>query len=147
MGPRSGSRTEDFHIDSEQPQLFEQVSLQRVESMRAGAGYRTDTGAIAHWFEHYEVADELVMNSSDEGLPVLLGQAGKLYLCGWPDADYAQSLYASLLAKVGIDTRELPDGLRVRETSTHRFWFNYDNRPVKYRGMELPAAGVKVESL
>ena len=146
MGPRSGSRSEDFYIDADQPQLFEHVSLQRVESMRAGAGYRTDSGVIEHWFEHYEVADELVMDWSDEGLPVLLGQEGNFYLCGWPDAEYAHSLYLRLLKKLGIKSRSLPDGLRVRETKNYRFWFNYDNQPSQFEGRYLAAADVLIEA-
>lgn len=147
MGPRAGSRTADFHIDMDQPHLFAEVVQNRVESLRAGAGYRTESGAVEHWFEHYDAPDELVVHRTDEGLPVLLARQGRLYLCGWPDAQYAQTVYGRLLAKLGIETTELPDGLRIRETATHRFWFNYDSRPVAYHGIEVPAAGVKIEPL
>ena len=147
MGPRTGSRTEDFHMDTHQPLLFETVHQDRVESLRASAAYNTGTGAIEHWFEHYDAPDELVVHRTETGRPVLLEQNANFYLCGWPDAEYAHSLFANLLSQLDIDTQELPEGLRLRETKAHRFWFNYDNQPVVYRGLELPPAGVKIEAL
>ena len=41
----------------------------------------------------------------------------------------------------------LPEGLRVRDTATHRFWFNYDSAPVSYEGRDIPAAGVHWEEI
>lgn len=147
LGPRTGSRTVDFHTDTTQPQQFPQVYPERVESLREGAGFSTELGAIEHWFEHYEVPEALVAHRTDGGLPVLLTAGKSLYLCGWPDLQYATSLFGKLLEQVGVETISLPVGLRVRETKTQRFWFNYDNAEVNFRGVTLPAAGVRIEPL
>ncbi|MBL9053456.1 MAG: hypothetical protein JNN02_06970, partial [Tabrizicola sp.] len=42
----------------------------------------------------------------------------------------------------GIETDPLPEGLRLRDTATHRFLFNYNAVPVDWAGVTIPAAGV-----
>ena len=145
MGPRSGSRTPDFHTDTSQPQLFETVFQKSVESLRASASYPVGSGSVEHWFEHYDVPQELVAKRTDSGLPLVVGRGRSFYLCGWPDEELAKGLFEELLHKVQVETLNLPVGLRVRTTQTHRFWFNYDSEAVLYRGVELPPAGVKIE--
>ena len=49
---------------------------------------------------------------------------------------------AAACARSGIATRELPEGVRCRETATERFWFNHRAEPVTFEGRDLPAAGV-----
>ncbi len=147
IGPRSGSRTPNFHTDTSQPQLFETVFQRSVESLRASASYPVGNGSVEHWFEHYDVPEELVVKRTDSGLPLVIGRGQSFYLCGWPDEELAKGLFEELLHKVQVETLELPIGLRVRTTQTHRFWFNYDSEAVVYRGVELPPAGVKIEQI
>jgi beta-galactosidase len=51
-----------------------------------------------------------------------------------------------LTEQAGLDLMDLPPDLRLRETDSHRFWFNYGPRSVTFNGMTLPAAGVLWES-
>ncbi len=147
LGPRSGSRTRDFHIDTRQPKPFAQVLAQRVESLRPGAAYYTELGELQHWFELYDAPDALVELRTEEGYPVLLNTGQYSYVCGWPDSKLAAALYRRLLKKAGVRYMELPEGVRVRDSATHRFWFNYDNKPVEFAGRVLVPAEVIIEEL
>ena len=40
---------------------------------------------------------------------------------------------------------DLPGGLRVRDTATERFWFNYDAETVTYEGRSFEPASVTRE--
>jgi len=145
MGPRSGSRNPHFHIETDQPQLFKSVKPILVESLRPGAGYTALNGRIEHWFEHYEAPDELVALRTDQGQPLLISSNNHHYLCGWPDEKLAKTLYSRVLAAADIDTLELPEGVRLRETLSHRFWFNYNATPCRAGNLELQPAGVLIE--
>jgi len=72
MGPRSGSRTESFHTDQTQPQQFPDFDLVRTESLRPGAAYPTENGAIEHWFELYQGPDEQIVHRTEGVLHALL---------------------------------------------------------------------------
>jgi beta-galactosidase len=56
-------------------------------------------------------------------------------------------MLAELCAGQGIDIDHLPEGLRRRDSDTHRFWFNYNPVPVDWAGVTIPAAGVYWEAL
>jgi len=42
----------------------------------------------------------------------------------------------------GLSHQNMPVGLRVRDTETHQFLFNYDKDPVTFDGQEIEPAGV-----
>jgi beta-galactosidase len=46
-----------------------------------------------------------------------------------------------------VQTTPLPEGLRLRDTPTHRFVFNYNAHPVHWQGREITAAGVDWQAL
>lgn len=146
LGPRSGSRTEHFHIDLNQPPGFS-ASVECVESLRSSAGYAVGDGRLEHWFEHCNADEASVSLTSDSGAPVLLRSGSKYYLCGWPNEQLAEQILTALLELVGVPTKSLPGGLRCRDTATHRFWFNYDNRNLEYGDKRLNPAEVYIETL
>ena len=45
-------------------------------------------------------------------------------------------------AAEGIETDPLPEGLRRRDTATHRFLFNYNPVPAEWGGVIIPPGGV-----
>ena len=58
---------------------------------------------------------------------------GLHYLAGWPDEAGADPHPAPRPAdREGIETDPLPEGLRRRDTATHRFLFNYN--PCRWNG-------------
>ena len=72
-----------------------------------------------------------------------IASAGNLhYLAGWPDPDTFRVLLADLCTTASIATTDLPDGLRQRDTATHRFLFNYAPEAITFNGTEIPPAGV-----
>lgn len=75
-------------------------------------------------------------------------RAGNLtYLAGWPDDAGWQPILKELCGRAGVPTRDLPPGLRCRDTVTERFWFNYDSTEITWDGLTIPAAGVVRQSL
>lgn len=144
IGPRTGSRTTNFHIDTCQPHLFPDAQALQVESLRPGAGYSASTGRVEHWFEHYRVPDKQVALRTVEGYPLLISEATRHYLCGWPDEALARALYTQILSAAGVDILELPEGVRIRDTQGHRFWFNYNAEPCNVGEVTLSAAGVEI---
>ncbi len=68
---------------------------------------------------------------------------GLHYLGGWPDEAAMDRILGDLCAKAAIAIEALPDGLRRRDTATHRFYFNYGPEPVTHEGIALAPAGVQ----
>lgn len=69
------------------------------------------------------------------------------YLAGWPDADGWNTVLTPLCTKAGLPVMDLPEGLRLRDTATERFWFNYAAHEVSHAGQTYAPASVTRESL
>ncbi len=69
------------------------------------------------------------------------------YLAGWPDEVALDRILAEMCREQGIETDRMPEGLRRRDTATHRFLFNYNAVPVEWGGVTIPAAGVHWQAL
>ncbi|GIT91158.1 beta-galactosidase [Jannaschia pagri] len=98
-------------------------------------------GRIVKWLEHLET-DAQVVDVTDEGTPLLLRDGNRLHLAAWPDKIAARRLLGELAREAGLETMDLPEGLRVRDTATERFVFNYGAQAQDYDGHSLPPAGV-----
>ncbi|PWJ15097.1 beta-galactosidase [Jannaschia seohaensis] len=96
-------------------------------------------GAIKLWLEHLETEADVIERTAD-GTPVLLRAGRRFHLTGWPDRDAARRLLGMLAREAGLGTIELPDGLRVRDTGTERFVFNYAAHPQEFEGHLIAAA-------
>ena len=74
---------------------------------------------------------------------VVARQAGTVrYMGGWGDDTGLDALIGNLCAKAGLSVMALQDGVRVRNTATERFWFNYTAETVETEAGPLPPAGV-----
>ena len=147
LGPRAGARTEEFRIPTPLPPglagLDCRVAL--VESLPPGATLAVEGGGHVHrWREELEGAAEIALRLED-GRPLAMRAGGLHYLGGWPDAEALRGLLAAACAEAGIETLDLPPGVRVRDAGPHRFWFNYGPEPVETHGIHLPPAGVHRE--
>ena len=79
---------------------------------------------------------------AEDGWPALVA-AGKLhYLGGWPDEVALARILQRACASEGIECDTLPEGLRRRDTATHRVLFNYNPVPAEWGGVTIPPAGV-----
>ncbi|MEZ5825650.1 MAG: beta-galactosidase [Geminicoccaceae bacterium] len=143
VGPRTGSRTVDFQIPERlgpdlDPSLLD-LRVALVESLRPGSTVRIGNhGSFRSWSETLEPGDgaEILWQTS-AGKPALARQQNLHYLAGWPDEALWDSLVSHFADRCGLETRLLPDGLRLRETTAGLFAFNYSTRPVDLASLGL----------
>jgi len=95
-------------------------------------------GRFLHWFEHLE-GDAPVRLSTKAGQPAIMGGDHLRYLAGWPDDKTFDRIISDLCAEAGVPTTRLPEGLRIRDTATHRFVFNYAPHAQDWNGTTIPA--------
>ena len=144
LGPRTNAKTPQMSIPVPLPPALDGLdwTVDLVESLPPGATVPlTDGGAFRHWFEHIEGSGSPLASTAD-GRPAVVGGARLRYVGGWPDADGWAPILADACREAGLATVDLPGGLRLRDTATHRFAFNYAPEPVEWEGETLPPAGV-----
>ena len=121
--------------------------MTQVESLPPGADVPlAEGGAVTRWFETVETGAEVVERTRD-GRPVLVGGGRIGYLAGWPDARALDRIVRRAAAGQGLPVLDLPCGLRVRDTATHRFWINYAAEPLTCNGRTVGPADVTWEPL
>jgi len=123
------------------------VTVALAESLPPGAKVKlSDGGRFEHWFEHLEGQATVHMSTRD-GRPAIMGSDTLRYLAGWPDDDTFDRIIGYHCDVLDIATCVLPDGLRVCDTATHRFVFNYTATPQMWHGTRILPAGVHWEPL
>jgi beta-galactosidase len=70
-----------------------------------------------------------------------------LYIAGWADQGTLKVIFSGVCSDQGIQTTELIDCVRVRDTLNHRFWFNFSEEEVAVGSIKIPASGVFWEQL
>ncbi len=149
IGPRCNAVTEELTIPTPLPPAVEGlgVTVTRVESLPPFASVPLEGGgAFLHWFEHLEWSADVTETTLD-GRPALLSSGKMHYLAGWPDEEAFDKVLARLAKDEGLDHLALPDGLRIRDSASHRFVFNYAPEPLEYDGVTVPPAGVHWRAL
>ena len=144
IGPRTNCKTPDFATPVPLPPNLPGLAatVARVESLPPDVPVPLHSGGtLRHWREKLETSAEVVDRATD-GWPALIRAGGLHYLAGWADPDTLLGIVERLCAKAGLATTRLPDGLRLRDSATHRFAFNYDGAPVDWQGQTIPPAGV-----
>ena len=144
IGPRSNCKTAEFSTPVPLPPNLPGLpaTVARVESLPPDVPVPLALGgAFVHWREKVETAAEIVESTAD-GWPALIRAQGLHYLAGWPDEAAFARMLTTICHEIGIETDPLPEGLRQRNTATHRFMFNYNAVPVEWGGVTIPAAGV-----
>ncbi|NCO87016.1 MAG: beta-galactosidase [Rhodobacterales bacterium] len=148
IGPRSDTKTAELSIPlplgPNIPGL--DVSVVLAESLPPIADVPLEGGGrFLHWVEHLE-GSAPVLRRTAAGEPAIMGDRLR-YLAGWPDDDTLFAIVTGLCAEAGLPALDLPEGLRIRDTATHRFVFNYAPEPQAWNGVTIPAAGVHWEAL
>jgi beta-galactosidase len=149
IGPRSNSKTVEFSTPVPLPPNLPGVSatVARVESLPPQMPVPLrDGGAFLHWREKVETTASVVEATTD-GFPALIASGGLHYLTGWPDEVALDRILAAACTRAGLAIAQMPEGLRRRDSATHRFLFNYNAEPVSWNGTEIPAAGVVWQKL
>lgn len=137
IGPRSGSKTQDFAIPHDLPPGLPgdilDAKVTRVESLPQNAPVAIEgmAGDIRLWREFIEPGPlcETLVRASD-GHPLLLRQGNIHYLAGWPDPQAMVPIVGALAENAGIAIMHLPEGLRLRRAGDLLFGFNYGPEPV-----------------
>jgi beta-galactosidase len=148
IGPRTDTKTEHLSIPTPLgPNIASlHASVALTESLPPDVGVPLENGGqFVHWREILE-GDAPVQLRTTDGHSAIVGDKLR-YLAGWPDDPTWDLILRDLCAEVGLTHHALPDGLRLRDTDTHRFVFNYAPEPMDWRGTEIPAAGVHWETL
>ena len=103
-------------------------------------------GRIVGYLEEIGGSAEPVLQT--ENGQIVAQRAGSVtYMGGLGDDAALDRLIADLALRAGIDTRVLPEGVRIRETGAERFWFNHNATDVTTEIGTLPPAGVHIEAL
>ena len=148
FGPRTNVKTDELAIPVPMgPNITGlETTVVMTETLPPNTPSRvTDHGNLINFIEHLE-GDATTHWHGDHG-PAWVSNGAAHYISGWPDPATAQELVRQLCAQAGLATIDLPEELRCRTTSTHRFWFNYGPDAVTHQGQTIPAAGVYWERL
>lgn len=130
LGPRTGSKTQDFHIPTQLapdcPELI-QIKVRQVESLRPSYQLALQNdGAIRHWREYLELGENVqVLARASDQEPVIVRQDRVIYCAAWLDAQGHQQLLQTLCHEVNLNTVVLPDGLRLRQLGNKILAINY----------------------
>ena len=143
-GPRAGSKTEELTISTESnpgiPGLKTKITY--VESLPPFAPMTlSGGGAFEKWREAIETQDRVILQL-EGGEPAAIRAGDIIYLAGWPDPSAWRRLLVKLAQEKNLPIMDLPKEIRIRDTETHRFWFNYGPNEVTCHNITLPAAGV-----
>ena len=144
IGPRTNSKTTEFATPVPLPPNLPglNATIARVESLPPDVPVPlTNGGNFLHWREKLETTAQIVEAATD-GWPALIRAGGLHYLAGWPDEVAFARILTAICQEIGLETDPLPEGLRLRDTATHRFVFNYNAVPVEWGGVIIPPAGV-----
>jgi len=149
LGPRTDTKTDELSIPTRLgPNLpGADISVSLTESMPPDDAIAlADGGRFVHWFEHLEGNAE-VHGQTIAGQPAIMGNRTLRYMAGWPDDATFDRIITETCAELGLETAALPSGLRIRDTATHRFVFNYAAHAQDWHGTTIPAAGVHWEAI
>lgn len=145
IGPRSNAVTPELSIPNPMgPNLPGiDVTAVRVESLPPSVRRPVkDGGAIQHWVETLEGSADTTLET-EAGAVVMKSAAGLHYLGAWPDETLWDRIIETLSKEADLHTTKMPEGLRLRESKTHIFAFNYGAEPSVFKDITIPPAGVK----
>ena len=157
IGPRSGSKTADFHIPAGLPPDFPSqlldVKVVRVETLADNLPMAVKGGGnVVKWRDKIETKASVLMESHD-GWPVLVRQQRFFYLAALLDDEAQRTVTRRVTQFAGLKTISLPEGVRTRRSGDTTFVFNYGleehdlenigfRRPFGLDGSRIGPAGV-----
>jgi beta-galactosidase len=133
IGPRSGSKTQDFAIPTglapDLPSNLLDVKVMRIDSIDPTLDIEVrGSGAIHHWRERLETRANVVIEDV-ESWPVLVNQGKLFYLGASGTKSLIQRVADYLIAEADLPTIALPAGVRCRTRAGFRIYVNYGAGP------------------
>ncbi len=133
LGPRSGSKTEDFQIPAGLPpgefRPLVDVAVPRVESLRPDAQIAVESmegSAFVRWREIVVLGEQaVVLLRCDDGDPALTRRECFHYLTGLPNDPLRAAIFKRLAIDAGLAVIDLPEHIRLRDNGPMRYVFNY----------------------
>jgi beta-galactosidase len=133
IGPRSGSRDNDFAIpDALPPGPLQRLfvgKVARVESLRPGLEHDGQGWAIRRWIEQLDTGAEAELVAND-GTVACWRQGQVRYVAAWPESGLASTVLERAARDAGLTVHALPDGLRIRRAGRRVHAFNYSTTAV-----------------
>jgi beta-galactosidase len=149
LGPRSGARDATMRIPVPLPPAMPglDILVSRVESLRPDMPVPLKSGgAITRYREVLEGGAD-VIEETESGQAAIVAAERLIYVSGWLDAAAMKRVLRGVCERAGVETLDMPDGLRRRQTGSEMFWFNYGAEPVDAFGQKFGAASVTREML
>ncbi len=146
MGPRTGSKTEDFQIPKNMPPNIDgfDAKVKSVETLRPTAPIDiTSGGHIYIWREHLETSCDVIEVGGD-GAPVHIRDDNLHYLAGWPDREAMARILSNIANAAGLDTEDLPTGYRRRDLGRYTLHMNYGASALKLKSFTLESADIAI---
>ncbi|WP_232842925.1 beta-galactosidase [Allopontixanthobacter confluentis] len=128
IGPRSGSKTDEFSIpDNLAPGPLQSVFSGVVtasESLRPGLVHQGQGWDIGLWLDHLDTqaTAELV---ADDGTAACYRAENIRYLAAWPKPALIAEVMKRAARDAGLEVVRMPKGMRMRQSGNYRFVFNY----------------------
>lgn len=122
IGPRSGSRTEDFRVPDSLPPGLEGIMVTAIDTLRPDAPIPLERGGhLMIWREIVE-SDWTVLEGDEDGQPIHLQSGDRHYWAGWPDVTALDRWVGETLPKLAGKRSE---DTRYRQTVSGRTEIDY----------------------
>lgn len=146
-GPRSAAKTQDMAIPVPLPPNIDslKVTVHSCESLRPDRPIALDQGGYVINYREFLDTNANIIEQTMDGEPVLIQHDKQLYLAAWLDQTCWQRVVKSVCGMANVPTLEMPEGVRCRNTGTHLFWFNYDNKHHNVSEQVLEPGGVLIQ--
>lgn len=149
LGPRTAARDLDMVIPNPLPPAITGVDVlvSRVESLRPDLPIALEGGGkIVGYREVLEGTAEVTLRDI-KGEAVAVAAGNVTYLGAVLDQVGWRRVISSLCAKARLEIREMPEGLRVRECGSERFWFNHLPEEIQFEGRRFAPISVTREAV
>lgn len=146
IGPRTGSKTDDFHIPAKLPPNLDGFNMQiiAVETLRPSETVPLEKGGAFKIWREIMRTDETISQRSADGHPAVVTNDKLHYLCGWPDAAALELLLSQVLKDADVPIETLAEGLRVHHFGTYKLYVNYGSAPAPLFDDDLPPAAIRL---
>lgn len=149
VGPRTAARDASMRIPVPLPPNVPglDVTVTHVESLRPDTPVSLERGGTVRSYREVLDTGAEVLESTTDGQAVVVAQGRLIYVAGFLDRDAMRRLITMASDRAGLETLDLPESVRCRDTGDERFWFNYGTQTEDADGRALPPLSVTREVL